>query len=675
MARVAWGIEAGASSVKAVQLSRDSKGGVSLQDFVILPLSAYHVPGADHTATLLAAFTTLVQEKGIKRGDSVYLSIAGRNAFSRVVTLPPVGEDAIRQTIINEAKGQIPISLNEAVWDYQHITSEDEDELQVNLYAVKRDVVDTYINACKAAGLPLDGIQLAPLGIYNFVKFELDAMVSQACVCIDIGAENTDLLIIDGERTWLRVIPSAGNDITKAMLMKFKKLSPLQAEQLKRKAARSKNAAAIFDAIKPPLKELVGEIHRSVGFYKSQNEEVALSKLVIMGNGSKLFNIEKFLEQQLQYEIVSIKELTNIEIAPSLDLAEVQKNVQSLCVPIGLALQAIDVPGLTSTNLLPADLLVEESLQKARSYALLAGVAVFLAGLVSLLMGISVKSSGRDLLAQLGQEEERILERENDLARFQERDPQRYAEFVTLQNIDRGEELPYLSHLFVSQLLSDYQKENGNDIHLLLCSRIPREDLETPRLGDYDQAGFIVKLEKDTFEKISPAAREDFSETGVEEVSSYGRFVKVVMQLNLAVNLKDPGLQEDMNKAYEKTSQRLKDMLEERLQLLFRVKDQSEESRLKAFKEVFGKDQNFLDAMLRLQKIIEVEKSEEEVSEMIVESGTLKGQRLDMGSLFDIAIHPGNLPSKASKDYFHFTFTFAFESRPWVLSSQKEENL
>src|SRR5690606_37865121 len=95
------------------------------------------------------------------------------------------------------------------------------------------------------------GIQVAPLGIYNYIKYELDDAISDCCVAIDIGADNTDVILIDGQKTYVRVVPVAGNDITKALRAKFK-LAAEQAEKLKRNAAKSKDAAAVFEAMKPP---------------------------------------------------------------------------------------------------------------------------------------------------------------------------------------------------------------------------------------------------------------------------------------------------------------------------------------------------------------------------------------------------------------------------------------
>lgn len=387
MAKTAWGIELGTSSVKAVKLSGD-RGGVALEDVAIIPLSDFGLgAGSSAQDATAGALNELRSSKGIKKGDEVFVSISGQNTLGRIISLPPVAKERVRETIENEARSQIPIKLEEAVWDFQIIDEEDPDELRVNLYAAKKDVVDQIVDTCDMAGLQITGIQVAPLGIYNFIKYEMDDAVSDACVAIDIGADNTDVVIIDGQKTYVRVVPVAGNDITKALRARFK-LSADDAENLKRRAHKSKDAAAVFEAMKPPLKDMVGEIYRAVGFYKSQNEDANINQLVMMGNGSKLLNIKKFFEQQLQYQVHKVDTPVRVSLARSVDPTEVQNNIQSLTVAIGLALQGLGLDEVNTINLIPPSYIESQALAKIRTPFFVAGGIAAAGGIIALLLAI-----------------------------------------------------------------------------------------------------------------------------------------------------------------------------------------------------------------------------------------------------------------------------------------------
>lgn len=388
MAKTAWGIELGTSSVKAVKLVAD-RGSATIEEIAIVALSDFGLgSGTSIEDARSGALNELRQSRGIKKGETVIVSITGQNTLGRIISLLPVSKDRLRETIQNEAKSQIPIKLEEAVWDFQVIEgAAADDELKVNLYAAKKEEVDKIVDCCENAGLQITGIQVAPLGIYNYIKYEMDDAVSDACVAIDIGADATEVVIIDGQKTYVRVLPVAGNDVTKALRARFK-LSADDAEKLKRRAAKSKDAASVFEAMKPPLKDMVGEIYRAVGFYKSQNDDANINQLVMMGNGSKLLNIKKFFEQQLQYQVHKVEAPARVTPSRSVDPTELQENIQSLTVAIGLALQGCNVDGLNYINLIPPSYVSGKALEKLQVPFFVGGALAAAGGVVAMLLAI-----------------------------------------------------------------------------------------------------------------------------------------------------------------------------------------------------------------------------------------------------------------------------------------------
>src|SRR5437868_9715652 len=84
-----------------------------------------------------------------------------------------------------------------------------------------------------------------------------------AVVALDIGADNSNLVITDGGRIiWQRPIPLGGNHFTRA-LTKDLKLTFAKAEHLKRNATKSgPELKKILAALKPVLNDFVGEVQR-----------------------------------------------------------------------------------------------------------------------------------------------------------------------------------------------------------------------------------------------------------------------------------------------------------------------------------------------------------------------------------------------------------------------------
>src|SRR4029077_2391279 len=142
--------------------------------------------------------------------------------------------------------------------------------------------------------------------VYNAMYY--DNRLKETSMIIDLGAENTDLIICDNETIWLRSIPIGGNNFTEALVKAFK-LSFPKAEDLKRNAATSKYARQIFQAMRPIFADLVAEIQRSVGFYASVHRDSRIKKIMALGGTFKLPGLQKYLQQNLSLDVERLDNL------------------------------------------------------------------------------------------------------------------------------------------------------------------------------------------------------------------------------------------------------------------------------------------------------------------------------------------------------------------------------
>ena len=172
---------------------------------------------------------------------------------------------------------------------------------------------------------------------------------------IDVGAQSTNLLILDGQRFWLRNLPIAGNSFT-SMLEKRLNIPRAEAEKLKYTVADSRHRRRLLEVLRPVMRDLVAEIQRSVGYYKSLSQAVKFEEILVTGEGYKLFGLDRFLAEQLQYQITPIHELKNIVYqGDPARLKDLQQSLPSLGVAIGLGLQGLNRANAT-INLLAGKL-------------------------------------------------------------------------------------------------------------------------------------------------------------------------------------------------------------------------------------------------------------------------------------------------------------------------------
>jgi len=131
---------------------------------------------------------------------------------------------------------------------------------------------------------------MGPIALFNFATFDhikAEDKEKGSVVLLDIGADNTDLIITDGGRIWQRNVPIGGNHFTRA-LTKELKLTFAKAEHLKRNATKAPDPKAVFTAMRGIFNDFASEVNRSIGFYSSVNRQAKILKVVGLGNGFKL---------------------------------------------------------------------------------------------------------------------------------------------------------------------------------------------------------------------------------------------------------------------------------------------------------------------------------------------------------------------------------------------------
>ena len=387
MVKAVWGIDVSKFSVKAVRLERDQdRLRLSALDVVEIEAAPGDAEGAEFDEPIRKALRTL-RSRNPMRGDVLYFSLPSHSVFNRLIKLPPVDPEKIGEIVRYEAQQQIPYPLDEVIWDYQKVERQyaPGEEAEVILFAIKREVVNQFIANVQAAGLDVDIIQFSPVALYNYMMFDQD--VSVAAVMLDMGADNTDLVIIDGSKFWIRNLPITGNDITKAVAKAFN-MNMKEAEKLKVGAAKSPQAGKVFGAIQPVLKDLVGEIHRSLGFYKTISRQIRFDKLFLMGSATRTVNLQKFISQSIQLPAVRIEALTKIAVSPGCDRGLLDRYLGTMGAAIGLGVQGMDLAA-NRVNLVPAEIRAAKEFRRKRPF-FAAAAAVFFA--VAVMMHL--KASG-----------------------------------------------------------------------------------------------------------------------------------------------------------------------------------------------------------------------------------------------------------------------------------------
>ncbi len=390
-----WGIDIGQAGLKAIRLRYAEAAGQAIAiayDYVPHP-KILSQPDANPDELIPQALETFLSRNDVE-GDVLAISVPGQTSLARFIQLPPVEKSKVAEIVKYEAKQQIPFDLDDVVWDFQTLGGGIEEggfmlEAEVGLFAMKKEEVASHLQPFIDKNLEVELIQTAPLALYNMLMYDqfgqrpsvpASEQFDYTIVC-DMGVDNTTLLVTNGKKIWLRNVPIGGNHFTRA-LTKQMKLTFAKAEHLKINATKSPDPRAVFQALRPVFNDYVAEIQRSIGYFSSVNRDATIGKVIGLGNGFKLAGLQKFLQQNLQYDVEKIDSFQGLVGDNVLHAPLFEENILTFAVPYGLALQAMEQAAITTT-LLPPEIATARKLRAKKPWAVLAAAVLLLAMSIS----------------------------------------------------------------------------------------------------------------------------------------------------------------------------------------------------------------------------------------------------------------------------------------------------
>lgn len=379
------GLDISESAIKLVEIKKTHEGfRLSNARLVELNIDPVFTDSEKRNQIIKDTLNQLLAEEKLDSGV-VALSISGQSVFIRPLKVPKVAKNKIEQIIHYEAQLQVPFPINEVIWNYEIFEILDSPEAEVALVAVKRDIVEEKLKLLHGTGIEIDFVEVDSFALFNALDF-IDNIKNK--IILDIGAKITDVIIAEERKIWTRSVLIGGNDLTKAIAENLK-IGYKDAEELKRKEGIivmsekdktfSPQASAISDAMSPILVELLTDISKSIGYYKTQYGEAKFFKeILVTGGCSKLRNIAQFISENIDMPVTSYNLFEKIKEDVDFNLSGEMLN--RMDVSVGLALRTV-TPLLTKTNLLPKEMLRVKEFEKKKWYffgSLLIAIVIFM---------------------------------------------------------------------------------------------------------------------------------------------------------------------------------------------------------------------------------------------------------------------------------------------------------
>ena len=284
---------------------------------------------------------------------AVRVGIANNRIGVRTIDLGGIEDPKqLANAVRFRAQEALPIPLDQAVLDYQvlaeGVDGDGRPTKRVLLVVAYRDLIDTYVAACREAGLRLVGIDLEAFALLRaLAPAEAAALANgerSALVAVSIGADRTTLAVSDGFTCeFTRVLEWGGASLTGA-LARALEVEPNEAERIKKEIALDgtlapegvddEAAANAREALRTALTTFARELVSSLQFYQGQPDSLGIREVVLAGGTAELRGLASTLQSLIGVNVRVGDPLAGV--TPSKKIKDLPTPAHTISIGLGM---------------------------------------------------------------------------------------------------------------------------------------------------------------------------------------------------------------------------------------------------------------------------------------------------------------------------------------------------
>jgi len=325
-----------------LQLTRKKKGGVTGLDIEAGSIAATEVegsngstrvtasaiqvlePGAFHEGEVLDAdrLATALKELFAKNKLSkrVRLGVGNQRVVVRTLRLPAIEDPKEMEAAVRfQAQEQMPMPLDQAVLEHQVVGGVPAEEgaapqVDVVVVAARRDMVGSFVEPIRRAGLEPVGVDLSAFGMIRALadagslSAEPGERPSEAVLYCNVG-DVTNLAVARGRSCLFTRVSQAGLEAIAERLAASRGLSPEHAAQwvgfvgleqpIEQLEGDHETVAETRAALEHGVATLLDELRLSLDYYGAQESALPVGRIVLSGPGSAVPGLARRMEEGL----------------------------------------------------------------------------------------------------------------------------------------------------------------------------------------------------------------------------------------------------------------------------------------------------------------------------------------------------------------------------------------
>jgi len=298
------GLDIGSSSIKAVELKK-SRGEVEVVHVGLEPLASDIVVDSMivDSGSVSSAITKIFNENNIK-SKSVATSVSGHSVIVKRIPVQAMDDSTLADQIGQEAAQHIPFDVADVNVDYQILSEDGSNPMDVLLVAVKKDKILNYTNVLSLAGKTPSVVDIDAFALQNCYEYNYEPSPSSTVALLNLGASVMNINIVKGTTPLFpRDVSVGGNQYTDS-LQKELDLGFDDAESLK---LGRKVGTVPEDAKMPILQQvteiIVLEIQKTFDFFRATAAGEHIERIYLAGGSARVPGLMEALRQEFSLPV------------------------------------------------------------------------------------------------------------------------------------------------------------------------------------------------------------------------------------------------------------------------------------------------------------------------------------------------------------------------------------
>lgn len=317
------GLDIGSHSIKAIELKSKKKASseifkVKKIGYALLPRNAIVEGTIVDPGAVVQAIKNVFKESQISNKNTV-ISISGNSVIIKKISLPYMEMEELAESIIWEAKHNIPYPFEDSSLDYAIMprASHLEDKnLGILLVAAKKDKIANYSNVIYQAGKKPEAIEVDAFALQNTLELNYPEIFREKTIAIiNLGANITNVVIIEKGIPQLFRDLTFGGSLIMESLSKDLNISFDNAEKIiKGIPVKELELEKHRPLLSTSIENILREIEKTFSYYEAgEKEEGKIDLILLSGGFARLKDLSNHFETWLQIKTEILNPFRRVE--------------------------------------------------------------------------------------------------------------------------------------------------------------------------------------------------------------------------------------------------------------------------------------------------------------------------------------------------------------------------